>query len=113
MPCIVVAEKIAGDLFTLSHTVHFVKALLWRRQCDLEWHVGLELDNVALIEMQEFGPALHRDWLGFGIDPCVCHLSRYCLLFILTASPAEKLDFTKLKILSMNLKLEWDIYFVS
>ena len=40
--------------------------------------------------MQEFGSVLDRDWLVFDFDPCVCHLSRYCLLFILTASPAEK-----------------------
>lgn len=67
MPCIVVAEKIAGDLFTLSHTVHFVKALLWRRQCDLEWHGRLELDNVASIEMQEFGPALLLSKIGLDL----------------------------------------------
>lgn len=47
--------------------------------------------------MQEFGFALDRDWLVFDIDPCVCHLSRYCLLFILTASPAEKIRLSKIK----------------
>lgn len=30
--------------------------------------VVCELDNVIEIEMQEFGSALARDWLEFGID---------------------------------------------
>lgn len=47
--------------------------------------------------MLEFGSALDGDWLEFGIDPCVCLLSRYCLLFILTALPAEKIRLYKIK----------------
>lgn len=57
--------------------------------------------------MQEFGSAFDSNGFLFDIDPCVCHLSRYCLLFILTASPAEKTRLSKVKnILSMNLKME-------
>lgn len=47
--------------------------------------------------MQEFGFVLDRDWLVCDFDPCVCHVSRYCLLFILTASPAEKTRLSTIK----------------
>lgn len=47
--------------------------------------------------MQEFGFILDKDWLVFDFDPCVCHVSRYCLLFILTASPAEKTRLSTIK----------------
>lgn len=46
--------------------------------------------NVGEIAVQEFGSCSDSDWLVFNIDPCVCHSSRYCLLFILTALPVEK-----------------------
>lgn len=54
--------------------------------------------------MQEFGSALDRDWLEFGIDPCVCRLSRYCLLFILTALPTEKIRLYKIKNIAYDFK---------
>ena len=47
--------------------------------------------------MQEFGFILDGDWLVFDFDPCVCQVSRYCLLFILTASPAEKTRLSTIK----------------
>lgn len=59
--------------------------------------VVFELESIVEIEMQEFGSTLDRDWLVVDVDPCVCHLSRCCLLFILTASPAEKTRLSKIK----------------
>jgi hypothetical protein len=62
--------------------------------------------------MLEFGSALDRDWLVFDIDPCVRHLSRYCLLFIVTASPAEKTSLSKIKTIFYEFKMEQCILFV-
>lgn len=53
--------------------------------------------NVDEIEMQQFGSCSDDDWLLFDIDPCVCHSSRCCLLFILTALAAEKGGHARIK----------------
>lgn len=75
--------------------------------------VVCELDNVIEIEMQEFGSALARDWLEFGIDHVKTIVFPGTVFFVLCQlCQLRKLDFTKLKILSMNLKLEGCVYYV-
>lgn len=74
--------------------------------------VVCELDNVIEIEMQEFGSAPARDWLEFGIDPRAVVFPGPVFFVLCQLCQLRKLDFTKLKILSRNLKLEGCVYYV-
>lgn len=67
-----------------------LRKAIWLCVCFLSSLTAFESEDMSDMEMEAFGSHPRSDWLVFDIDPCVCLASKYCLLFVLTAPPAER-----------------------